>query len=78
MPRALSEYERRRKERAGRVQEQSRANERLFHLADPELVRQRNERIRAEPTGTLPAYARVYSYDVEEAMALPPLTGNPS
>ncbi len=55
------------------MQEQSRANERLFHLADPELVRQRNERIRAEPTGTLPAFAWVYRYDPEEAMTLPPV-----
>ena len=73
VPRALVEYERRRKERTSRLQQQSRDNEHLFHLADPELVRQRNERIRAEPTGTLPAYAWVYGYDVEEAMALPPL-----
>ena len=69
----MVEYEWRRKERTSRVQQQSRDNERLFHLADPELVRQRNERIRAEPTGTLPAYAWVYSCDVEEAMALPSL-----
>lgn len=66
---ALGEYERRRKQRASRVQRQSRDNERLFHLADPELVRLRNARIRAEPAGTLPAYTWVYSHDPEEAMA---------
>jgi salicylate hydroxylase len=71
VPRALVEYERRRQARAGRLQQQSRDNERLFHLADPEQVRERNARLRAEPTGTLPAYAWVYSYDVEEAMAQP-------
>jgi salicylate hydroxylase len=75
VPRALAEYERRRKERTSRLQQQSRDNERLFHLAGPELVHERNARIRAEPTGTLPAYAWVYNYDVEEAMAVPARDG---
>ena len=72
-PRALAEYEQRRKQRTSRLQQQSRDNERLFHLADPNLVRERNARLRAEPAGTPSAFAWVYGYDVEQALALPPL-----
>jgi cation diffusion facilitator CzcD-associated flavoprotein CzcO len=37
-------------------------------LDDPTLVRQRNERIGHEATGTMPPYAWIYADDVEAAV----------
>lgn len=64
---ALGRYERNRLERTAWVQSGSRKNETLFHLAEPDAVKSRNERLQAEvdanPEAVQPDQSRLFGYD---------------
>lgn len=64
---ALGRYERNRLERTAWVQQGSRKNETLFHLAEPEAVAARNARIQGEvdanPEAVQPDQSRLFGYD---------------
>jgi len=71
---ALSRYERNRLERTAWVQAGSRKNERLFHMADPKEVAERNARVQQDvdtnPQAVLPEQSRLFGYDpVNDALA---------
>ncbi len=70
VPRALTEYEARRKDRATRAQAGSRQAGQTMHLSDPEDRRLRDERIRADPEANMRSYDWLYGHDVESAMSL--------
>ena len=64
---ALARYERNRLERTAWVQQGSRKNERLFHMADAKEVAARNARIQGEvdsnTEGVQPDQSRLFGYD---------------
>jgi salicylate hydroxylase len=68
LQRALAEYEARRKQRASRVQNSSRALEHVWHMSDPAEIVQRNRTLRSvmeiDPDAES-IYGWVYRYDVE-------------
>ncbi|MCG8694328.1 MAG: FAD-dependent monooxygenase [Minwuiales bacterium] len=70
---ALARYQSLRIERANWVQRFSREAEQLFHMADPEDRRRRDEKLRinqsAYPHGFPPGQERLYGYDAERAVA---------
>jgi salicylate hydroxylase len=71
VPAALARYQALRWERATTVQRQSREAERLFHLADAEEIRRRDDRMRrrgSAPGGFTPGQAWLFSYDAEAAV----------
>lgn len=64
---SLARYQRNRLDRTAWVQEGSRKNERLFHMADPKDVAARNERIQGEvdanKEGVQPDQSKLFGYD---------------
>jgi salicylate hydroxylase len=74
IPAALAEYQRRRKPRASQVQNSSRTQEHLWHMADPREIAQRNRVMSSlmdiDPNAET-VYGWLYTYDVDAEAAKP-------
>lgn len=66
---ALRNYVALRYQRTAAMQVGSREAGRTMHLADPEAVRARNERMRSDPAAHVARYDWIYGYDVMRAAA---------
>jgi len=75
---ALRSYVTLRHDRTAAMQAGSREAGRTMHLAEPDAVRVRNERMRGDPAAHVARYDWIYGYDVNEALAGPDIVQSSS